>query len=223
MKLIYARLAAISLACCLMAGVARSANIEEILRDTQRLTVKENSVSMVWWIPKQFWEESFGANVGLPPEARNQIMAVMGNYTILALLRGNVSPDGLSSAQGRENLLRNTKLTANGTVLTPLDNTDIAPTALALLSQLRPALVQAAGDIGEGIEFVVYGAKGADGVSIVDAEEAGKVEVTFFGSNYLWRLPLGSLLPPQYDSKTNEMFPGNYLFNPYTGEKLQAK
>ena len=35
-----------------------------------------------------------------------------------------------------------------------------------------------------------------------------------------YRLPLGSLFPPAVDPKTGESFPGNYHFNPFTGDKL---
>ena len=32
-----------------------------------------------------------------------------------------------------------------------------------------------------------------------------------------------SLLPPKFDQDTGEKFPGNYLFNPYTGRKLATQ
>lgn len=35
-----------------------------------------------------------------------------------------------------------------------------------------------------------------------------------------YHLPLGSVLPAVVDPRTGDSFPGNYHFNPFTGEKL---
>lgn len=35
--------------------------------------------------------------------------------------------------------------------------------------------------------------------------------------------PLGSLLPPMIDPQTNEEFPGDFLYNPYSGGKLRTR
>ena len=53
--------------------------------------------------------------------------------------------------------------------------------------------------------------------------QAGTLQVSLYDQVYRWRTPLGSLLPAKVDAKTGEEFPGNYSFNPYTGEKLSAR
>ena len=40
---------------------------------------------------------------------------------------------------------------------------------------------------------------------------------------FIWWIPLGSLLPPKYDSETGEKFPGNYNYNPFTGIRLNLR
>ena len=47
---------------------------------------------------------------------------------------------------------------------------------------------------------------------------AGDVVTSWVDRNVV---PLGSLLPPRQDAATGESFPGDYLFNPYTGGALQ--
>jgi hypothetical protein len=44
--------------------------------------------------------------------------------------------------------------------------------------------------------------------------------VVLAGTEFKFRLPLGSLLPPKFDPNTHEKFPGNYIYSPYTGSKL---
>ncbi|MDE2136021.1 MAG: hypothetical protein KGJ68_01180, partial [Gammaproteobacteria bacterium] len=64
--------------------------------------------------------------------------------------------------------------------------------------------------------------KGADkaGHHTVEATREGQFVVHIGTVTMQYRLPLGSLLPPAIDAKTGESFPGNYHFNPFTGEKL---
>jgi len=211
---------AISLALCFLAARAGGAEIEDIVRDTQRMVVKDGEVSMVGWIPQQFWAESFRDNQALPGDIRGQILQVMGNYTVLAVLRGRVVASQLLDLQTRADLLKNTHFRVDGKELTALKEEEIQPEANVLLTQLKPVLMQAAGEVGGGLEFLVYSAI-ADGKPVIDAAMAGKLDVAFYGRNFVWHLPLGSLLPPRIDNKSGETFPGNYHFNPYTGEKPQ--
>jgi hypothetical protein len=76
------------------------------------------------------------------------------------------------------------------------------------------------GQLGENLEFVVFPATAAG--KAVDAAKPGSFTVKLYDQSTTWRLPLGSLLPKRSDRKTGEQFPGNYNFNPYTGDKLAA-
>jgi hypothetical protein len=73
---------------------------------------------------------------------------------------------------------------------------------------------------GEGT--IVYPARNKDGKLLLDPTVAGGFKYIVYDKTFTWRLPLGSLLPPKFDPKTHEQFPGNFQFNPYTGTKLSA-
>jgi hypothetical protein len=87
---------------------------------------------------------------------------------------------------------------------------------------MKPAMAANAGPLGQAMEFIVFPAK-ADGKPLIDAAQAGTLQVTLYDQTYKWRLPLGSVLPARVDAKTGEEFPGNYQFNPYTGDKLSTR
>jgi hypothetical protein len=76
-----------------------------------------------------------------------------------------------------------------------------------------------AGQVGQSLELVIYPAK-VDGKLVVDASQSGTLQLKLYEETFKWRLPLGSLLPAKVDAKTGESFPGNYQFNPFTGNKL---
>jgi hypothetical protein len=220
MKSLKVRGVAALLALFTLAGATRAAGIDDLVRETQRVTVEDNQVSMVWWLPLEFWSETIRGNPDLNAEARSELVSTMAEYTTIALLRASPGAEGLEKIQPKAELLKNTKVEFDGKVLQAVADDKIAPTANLVLSQLKPVLAQAAGAVGQALEFVVYPSK-VDGKAL-DAGMPGKLVVTFYGKPQNWRLPLGSVLPPRIDKATGESFPGNFEFNPFTGKKIEV-
>jgi len=198
------------------------AGVAEILRDTQRTTQANGEITLVMWMPQQFWEESMKGNPALTDEGRAQVLAPLADYALFGVMRAKVGTGGLTDVQPKAELLKNLKLEVNGRAVQPLAPEAISPGAQMLLSTLKPAMAAMGGAAMQGMEFVVFPAK-ADGKPLIDALQPGTVQVALYDQTYRFRTPLGSLLPVKVDAKTGEEFPGNYSFNPFTGEKLNAK
>jgi hypothetical protein len=213
-----AMLGSLALAC----GVVRSADLQQLVQETQRSTAADGALQIVWWMPQQFWEESLNANPALPAEARTQVLTVLADYTIIAMMRAKTGATGITDPTSKEDLQKNVQVSVDGKVIEPVAPEQVAPAAQLLLAQLKPAMASMVGQVGESMEFFVYPAKSADGKPLIDATKPGNFAVKLFNQNNAWRLPLGSLLPPRKDPKTGEQFPGNYNFNPFTGTKLPA-
>jgi hypothetical protein len=199
------------------------AGVAEILRDTQRTTQANGDITMVMWMPQQFWEEAMKGNPALTNEGRAQVLAPLTDYALFGVMRAKVGGAGISDIQPKAELLKNLKLEVNGKAVEPLAPESVAPGAQMLLSTLKPAMTAMGGPALQGMEFVVFPAKAADGKPLIDALQAGSVQVSLYEQTYRFRTPLGSLLPAKVDAKTGEEFPGNYSFNPFTGEKLGAR
>ncbi len=212
---------AMLLGLCALSGAADAASVEDIVRDTQRVTVENGKLSMVWWIPLEFWAETVRENPGLSEDVRAEIIRMMADYTVLALVRADVNPDGMENVQSKEALKNSTHFDYGGKVLQPLPDEQISPAAAGVIVQLKPILTEAVGPVGEALDFLVYPAVLDDKV-VVDAGLPGLVTVTFFGERFMWRLPLASLLPQKKDKATGEKFPGNFEYNPFTGKKLDV-
>ena len=161
-------------------------------------------------------------NPALTAEGRAQVLAPLADYALFGVMRAKVGPAGLTDVQPKAELLKNLKLEVNGKAVQPLAPEAISPGAQMLLSTLKPAMAAMGGAAMQGMEFVVFPAK-ADGQPLIEALQPGTVQVAFYDQTYRFRTPLGSLLPVKVDAKTGEEFPGNYSFNPFTGEKLNAK
>lgn len=212
---------AITMAWMALGGFARAADIQELVRETQRNTSTDGHITVVWWMPIQFWEESLKNNAAIPAAARDQVIAALADYHVIAMLRADAGIAGLTGVQPKAELLKNARVTFDGKPIEPLAPEQVSPAAQLLLSQLKPGLASMMGQVGQSMEFVVYPAK-ADGRPVMDALQPGTLQVKLYEQTFSWRLPLGSLLPPRRDPKSGEQFPGNYQFNPFTGEKLAA-
>lgn len=198
------------------------AGVAEILRDTQRTTQANGEITMVMWMPQQFWEESMKSNPALTAEGRAQVLAPLAQYALFGVMRARLGAGGVSDVQPKAELLKNLKLEVNGKVVQPVAPEAISPGAQVLLASIKPAMGAMGGAVMQGMEFVVYPAI-AEGKPLIDALQPGTLQVSLYDQVYRFRTPLGSLLPVKVDAKTGEEFPGNYSFNPFTGEKLNAR
>jgi hypothetical protein len=147
---------------------------------------------------------------------------MMADYIVVALLRARAGPEGLENVQPNEELIKNTRFDVGGKSLQPLPPDQVSPAAAGLIAQLKPMIAEAIGPAGQALDFVIFPAIFEDKV-VVDAGLPGSLTIMFYGKNFVWRLPLASLLPLKTDKASGEMFPGNYEYNPFTGKKLDAK
>jgi hypothetical protein len=200
---------------------ARAATVEDLVRDTQRITTASGQMTMVWWIPQEFWEVSLAARPSSTPEERAQILGTLEDYQIMGLLRARTGIGALTDVQTRADLLSNARFEVDGKIIDPVAPDKITFGAQALVAGLKPALAGILGQMGQSMELVVYPSK-KDNVRLIDPRKAGTFQYTLYDQTFHWRTPLGSLLPKKTDPKTKEEFPGDYQYNPYTGSKLVA-
>lgn len=213
----------IALGALWMACSPAGAGVQELVQETQRTVSADGQVTMVWWMPREFWDESLKASGAAMPDAlRAQILSMVENYNILAVLRGRTGALGLTDVQPKAEMQKNISVEFDGQVVAPLAPEQLDPAAQVLLAQLKPGLAATIGQMGQAMEFLVYPGKVGEG-RLADPAKPGELKVAFYGSNLRFRLPLGSLLPPSTDGKTGEQFPGNYRFNPFTGDRLTTR
>ena len=172
-------------------------------------------------MPPAFWEASIAGNPTLTAEAGRQILAALEDYSVFAVVRAKTGLGGVVEASSKEELLKNAKLEVGGTLIEPLAPDAISPAAQTLLATLKPSFAGMLGSFGKSMELLVYPNR-QDGKPLLDAHKAGAFRYSLYEQVFNWRLPLPSLLPPRVDPKTNEEFPGNYEFNPFTGGKLKT-
>jgi hypothetical protein len=195
-------------------------DIQQILSETQKLQQSNGGFRIVWWIPTDYWRESF-KKTNLSQAQSDAFCKSLDDYIIFAVDDAKVGPMGGITPVPRDQLLP--LLSASiGTSkdMKPLDPSQLSPDAKNFLDMMKPAMANMLGQFGSGLEFFCFPAKDANGARLIDPRKEGMLKLTYGSNDYKFRLPLGSLLPPKFDPQTGEQFLGNYIYSPFTGAKL---
>jgi hypothetical protein len=197
-------------------------DLQAIVRETQKTSSIPKQITLVWWLPEQFWRVSLQRGNSLSQEQAEKMLNIVRPYTLIAAADGRVGPLGGVTYTTGETLRSNVIIKdSKGETYHPLPDSALDPDTKNLVNIMQPMLANMLGALGQNLHFFVFPSKAKDGRLIADAAQEGSFEVWLNATtSFKYRLPLGSVLPPRYDPTTGESFPGNYKFNPYTGEKL---
>ena len=202
---------------------AGAIDLHAVVQETQQMSQGSGDMTLVWWLPEQFWEASMAQNPDVSRAQVDEFVKTVRPYTMVAVVDGQVGafagvtykPDSVIRATV---FLRD----AQGGSYPPIAESAINPDTRNLLQMLKPIIANMLGPMGENMHFLLFPAVDKQGQPIADPTREGAFQVAVGDKTFRFRLPLGSVLPPKFDPGTQERFPGNYNFNPYTGGKLTA-
>ena len=173
-------------------------------------------------MPQVFWKANFDQNPALTEGQKSEILRRLKEYTIFGVTQSDIGTFGSFAHKEKREIQENIRFKLNGDVIEELPYIVVDQEVSNLLISMKPVLAQTMGELGKGLEFIVYPNEVANEV-LLDPLKEGSFTFTSFGNEFKWRLPMASLLPPMIDKETNESFPGNYMYNPYNGNKLEKK
>ena len=196
--------------------------MQEFMHETQQTNTVAQQLTLVWWMPPEFWDLSMGTNPNLSPTTVAEIHEIFRDYQVFAVVRVKTVIGGLSDLQTKEELVSHCSFTVAGKAIAPIAPDRLPGGMQTMIGALRPMLSNMMGQLGQSMELVVYpGAQ--DQKKLLDPLKAATFDYSIYDQTFHWHLPLASLLPKKVDPKTHEEFPGSYDFNPYTGGKLSSK
>ena len=201
---------------------SHAADMQKLVQDIQKMTQEGATTNLVWWMPSEFWVESLRQSPHLTDEQKKDFVAALDDYSAFAVANIQVGFMGGLTSKSREEILKNVSLHVGSIEIDPIPFEELTPDARSFYEMMKPMMGQMMGQFGQGMEFIIYPNK-KDGELIINPLKEGSFTYTSFGQENVWRLPLGSLLSAVWDPKTEEVFPGNYKFNPFTGSKLSTK
>ena len=193
----------------------------------QVMTGGASDIALVWWIPSEFWEVSMRQESMVPEEQVNQVMGVLKNHSVLAVVQANVSPFGSFQFFDKEQIMEGLKVEivrANGDVET-ISHTDPSdPDLRIMLDQMRPILAQAMGSLGQNFYFFPLPDLDEKGNRLMSPYEKATLRVGLVNnaapSTVELELPLDSLFVPRLcpNGKPAHV---SWTFCPWSGKKLK--
>ena len=214
----------LALAGCLamLAPGAFAQATDALLKELQQQKQTSSHLHMAFWLPPEFFAATMPADAA--PSTARKFQQMLDGYVLFLVADADIGAMGALTPKIRADLLGRTRLSIDGgTPLGTLADSDLRGDLKALVSTLKPLFKSMLGNWGEAFEPIVFKlpANGPTAGSMVMRD--GRIVLVLGDETFAWRTPLGSLLPPKFDPETNEPFPGNYLYSPFTGRKLTTR
>ncbi len=215
-------------AACLVFSVAGPAMAQEVdltalIRETQNLPQKAGKITLVWWIPDEFWTVSLRQRKSTEAQIEAVLKAVRP-YMIVAVVDGAVGAFGGVTYQSEDQIRASTRLVdSQGTSYVPRTTDEINADIRNMLVMMKPVLANMLGPLGQNLHFLVFSGKTASGARIANAMEKGSFKVKLDEQEFKWRLPVDALLPGKVCPGCQEACKGSWNFCPWCGTKLVHK
>ena len=167
---------------------APPADLAPLVRATQRIARDPHAVTVVWWLPPSFIE---GLLEQTPTSSiERQTLAALGGYALFALLHVSRDEAGTLAPASRGEVLKNSRLEVQGTVLAPLAPEQVSPEAQQILDGMRGGLIRSMGLNGQALYIVAYAAE-QNGSPLLDPKVVGEFTFHCYGHDFVFstRLP----------------------------------
>lgn len=198
-------------------------NLNALIDETQQRSPEPHDVTVVWWLPEEFWRASAANNPKAPPEALDSITLWVHPYVIVAVVSAQMAGLGHLNYVTGDSIRSSIALVdSTGATRRPLPDSAISQTARQLIAFLGPVMANMLGNLGQNMNFYLFDGRDARGSRILDPSKPGRFSLRVLGHDYRWRLPLGSLVPRKRCPVDGEMLSGAWTFCPYHGTKLEA-
>lgn len=199
-------------------------NFANLMADLQKNNGNSKIIHMSLWLSQEFWQAVMKNQNTLSEEQRNKMAEELKPYSIFAVVEGNVNPFGEIEYESRDSIAAHIILTgSDGKTYQPIDNTTASYTIQAMTSSLGPLLTKIMGNLGKNMQIFIFNDRNPQQERVCDPYRKGIFSLKTQVSEYKWRTPLGSLLPPKICPVDQEEMNGAWDFCPWHGDKLIAK
>ncbi|MEJ2236399.1 MAG: hypothetical protein P8X67_21050 [Syntrophobacterales bacterium] len=199
----------------------RKVDINALVQETQKMSDTSGEMTLIWWIPEEFWRASFEQDPNMTAAQTEQFIQVLRPYVLIVAVDGNIGTFGGVTYKSETTIRDSIQLIdGQGTRYRPLTNENIDADSRNFLSMMKPVFVNMLGPIGQNMHFFLFPAKNTMGQNIAVAKSEGTFSVKLATRVFKWRLPLGSILPAKICPVDGEKLSGAWKFCPWHGVEL---
>lgn len=200
----------------------KKVKISELIQETQKFDQSHEYMTVVWWVPEDFWRVSFEQNPKATQAQYEELIKVVKPYSVFAAIDGKIGNFGGVTFTPETSIRSSIKLIdAERNTYAPLGVENVDADMKNFLSMMKPVLANMLGAMGQNMNFFLFPAKNSAGQNITDATKEGTFSVKVANSEFKFRTPLGSLLVPKVCRVDGEKLSGAWKFCPWHGVKLK--
>jgi hypothetical protein len=194
-------------------------SLSKLIEQTQLSSDDDNKMSLVWWIPKEFWRAALTKDPSFTEDDIKEFQGKFKHYTILMVVDGIIGRFGNVVYSGAEKIRQNIEIYDDKfNVYKPLKEKEISSDLKSMFTIWKPMFASMLGDMGENINYFVF--QNNYNTEVMNASGDAQYKIKMMGEDYKFKLPIGVLFPPKTCSKCDGEFMGSYKFCPFDGNKL---
>ena len=194
-------------------------NLTHLIEQTQLSSEDNNKMSLLWWIPKEFWYAALADDPTFTPAGIKEFEDIFKHFTVLMVVDGVIGKFGNVSYTYAQKIHENIEIyDEKFNVYQPLKEKEIPSDLKEMFAIWQPMFASMLGTMGENINYYVF--QNNYNTEVMDASGTAQYKIKMMGEDYRFRLPLGVLFPPKTCGKCGEEFMGSYKFCPYDGSKM---
>jgi len=190
-------------------------------QETQKMSQDHDKMNLVWWIPVNFWKETFKRDPSVSRKDAEEFIDAIDDYVMVAIVDATIDDYGTASYKSYYNIKNNLSiLDRNQEEYLPLSSDKVSSEANELLSAFKPIMANMLGNLGQNMHIFLFPKKDSRGVIIDDPKTEGSFTVNSGSSSYKWKLPLISLYPVMPCEKCQEECSTAWHYCPWCGTQF---
>ena len=199
-------------------------DVNSLTSETQKMAPEVDKMTMVWWVPNEFWQASLSQDPTITKTQVEQFIKILSPYSLFVVVDGKIGAYGGVTYKTEQAIRDSIQLIdSQGAVYRPLARESIDAETASLLSVMKPVLSNMMGQLGQNMNFVLFPAKDKAGQPLLSPRREGSFTIKLSEHTFKWRLPLGSLLPPKICPVDGEQLNGAWKYCPWHGKELLLK
>ncbi len=207
-----------------VAGSAQLASVDmdRLIQDLQKGSSDPNEMTLVWWIPEEFWAVSFAQDPSISADQAEEFMKIVRPYTLVVVVDGRMGAMAGVTYRTEGDIRGSTRIKdRDGNSYRPLSDDNISADCQNFLLMMKPIFANMLGPMGENMHFILFPAQDDRGRKLADAQQEGAFAISLgAGRDFNWKLPVGSLLQAKICPTCGDKLSGAYRFCPWDGARL---
>src|SRR5438105_3635071 len=101
-----------------------------LIKETQHMIDDGERLSLIWWIPNEFWQRSLAKNPRVTADQAQDIVRALEDYTLVAVVDAKKGGLAVFTYTPADEIRKSaTLITPAGNKLSPVDDSDLTPAA----------------------------------------------------------------------------------------------